>query len=498
MNTKHGSPAQSGRGELSRRRRKHCAVWGVVTLATLLFWSGPVSAEDMRAASQKARTRYDAAQAEARDSQKRIAEDRQALDREIAHLNGQVAALKADIDAGNARIEALARERAALSQQQSEDELALRELTGSMRVVARDLDTTLAQSMLTALAPQRLDALKPMLDKDHFPGLDDAKIITDLLFEEMALSGEVALRKGSFTDRNGRLVQGDILTVGKLTAAYRTEDETGFLRYAEENRRLFALSSLPPWSIGRNLKTYMQGGSDDVSLDISDGAALKQITHTNTLMDQIRSGGLLVWPILAIGVFAILIAVERVFFLKGVHDNTDVVMGRVNDLALQRRWEECDAVVRQKKGRPVYNVLEAGLCARGEDRETLESILQEAILKELPRLERFLPMLNMLGAIAPLLGLLGTVTGMIGTFHVITIYGTGDPRMISGGISEALVTTMLGLSVAIPIMLTHTFLSRRVEHVVGDMEEKAVALTNIIYRQVAAPERNTVSCGVPN
>jgi biopolymer transport protein ExbB len=187
-----------------------------------------------------------------------------------------------------------------------------------------------------------------------------------------------------------------------------------------------------------------------------------------------------------------------VFFLKGVHDNTDGVMGRVNDLAMQGRWEECDAVVKRKKGRPVYDVLEAGLCARGEDRETLESILQEAILKELPRLERFLPMLNMMGAIAPLLGLLGTVTGMITTFHVITLYGTGDPRMLSGGISEALVTTMLGLSVAIPIMLTHTFLSRRVEHVVGDMEEKAVALTNIIYRQTVVAERRAVSCGVPN
>jgi biopolymer transport protein ExbB len=109
--------------------------------------------------------------------------------------------------------------------------------------------------------------------------------------------------------------------------------------------------------------------------------------------------------------------------------------------------------------------------------------LQEAILKELPRLERFLPMLNIMGAVAPLLGLLGTVTGMIGTFRVITLYGTGDPRVMSGGISEALVTTMFGLAVAIPIMLIHTFLNRRIEHVVGDMEEKAVALTNIIHRE---------------
>jgi biopolymer transport protein ExbB len=110
-------------------------------------------------------------------------------------------------------------------------------------------------------------------------------------------------------------------------------------------------------------------------------------------------------------------------------------------------------------------------------------VLQEAILKELPRLERFLPALNVIAAVAPLLGLLGTVTGMIGTFHVITLYGTGDPRLMAGGISEALVTTMVGLAVAIPVMLIHAFLRRRIEHIVGDMEEKALAMSNIICRE---------------
>ena len=88
----------------------------------------------------------------------------------------------------------------------------------------------------------------------------------------------------------------------------------------------------------------------------------------------------------------------------------------------------------------------------------------------------------MLAAIAPLLGLLGTVTGMINTFHVITSHGSGDPRMMSGGISEALVTTMLGLSVAIPIMLCHTLLSGRVENVIGQMEKKAVAFVNTVFK----------------
>ncbi len=99
----------------------------------------------------------------------------------------------------------------------------------------------------------------------------------------------------------------------------------------------------------------------------------------------------------------------------------------------------------------------------------------------MPRLDKFLSSLGMLAAIAPLLGLLGTVTGMINTFHVITYFGAGDPRMMSGGISEALITTMLGLSVAIPVMLCHTLLTRKVETMIARMEEKSVTLVNIIF-----------------
>jgi len=112
----------------------------------------------------------------------------------------------------------------------------------------------------------------------------------------------------------------------------------------------------------------------------------------------------------------------------------------------------------------------------------MENVLQEAILAQIPPIERFLSTLGMLAAIAPLMGLLGTVTGMINTFHVITYYGAGDPRMMSGGISEALVTTMLGLTVAIPIMLFHTLLSRRVETQISTMEEKSVSFVNMVFK----------------
>lgn len=145
-------------------------------------------------------------------------------------------------------------------------------------------------------------------------------------------------------------------------------------------------------------------------------------------------------------------------------------------------WPGCIQAC-QAENKPVARVLAAGLAARNLSREDMENVLQEALLKEIPRLERFLSTLGMLAAIAPLLGLLGTVTGMINVFHVITLQGTSDPRLMSGGISEALVTTMLGLSVAIPLMLLHNILNRSVDRLVGDMEEQSVSLVNMIHKQ---------------
>lgn len=452
-------------------------------LIWILSLAYPAYGEDMRAASRKAKAGYEAALAEARVAERRILEDRVSLEKEIARMESETKRLKTDIEVVQNELEEFRQKETELSEQRSDDEMDMRELVGTVRVVARDIETVLRQSQFTARFPERLDVVKPILNKDRFPGIDDFNTMADLFFQEMELSGEVALLKGPFIDRSGMKQTGDILTIGKYTAAYSTGKETGFLSYSEGSHRFFALSALPSWSIRRNLKKYMQGKAEDVSLDFSGGAALKQITHKPNFIGQVKNGGPIVWPILAIGFLALIIVVERAVFLKGVHVNTDRVMGKVNELAQKGKWQECDEIVKDRKGRPVYNVLRAGLNARGEERETQESILQEAILKELPRLERFLPALNIMGAVAPLLGLLGTVTGMIGTFHVITLYGTGDPRMMSGGISEALVTTMLGLAVAIPIMLMHTFLSRSVDTITGDMEEKAVALTNIVQRQ---------------
>jgi biopolymer transport protein ExbB len=457
-----------------------------ILLLTACVLTGPVAvAQDMRAASRRAEQDRRAAEEARRAAEERILEDREALLAEVNRLEGKEKALVEALDLLQMRFKGLNEKEKALSKTWAQRELAFREFVGTARTSARDLETTLKHSPFSVGSPERLARIQPLLGKNYFPGIDDIRVMTDLLFGEIERSGEVWLKKGTFVDRTGSDREGRVLTLGKFTTLYDTGDEVGFLRYSEEGGRFYALSALPSWGVRRSLKSYMEGRGDAVYMDLSGGGALRQITHRPTLWEQIQGGGPIVWPILVIALFVLILVLERGVSLKRVHGNTDRIMDEMNALAYRGDWKACESLIEKYEGKgwPVISVLAAGLSGRHEDRETQENILEEAILREVPRLERFLSILAILGAVAPLLGLLGTVTGMIDTFRVITLYGTGDPRMMSGGISEALITTELGLAVAIPTMILHTFLSRRVDHIVNDMEEKAVALANITQKE---------------
>jgi biopolymer transport protein ExbB len=449
--------------------------------------------EDMRALQQRAReareallqkaaTEEAAARREATLSREKITGDRAALEKALQEMEARVQGFKKEVQALEAKDKKLDARGSELSQKLAVTGSVIRELVGVIRVNAKDINALITGSLQSALSQPDTAVLDAIARDAHFPGMDDIRRMTTLLWHEIRGAGEVYLTRGPIVDRSGNTVEAHILVLGNFTAAYRTEDETGFLSYAGAGRKLFALSRLPAGSMQRQLRRYMAGKSEAVPIDISRGAALTQLTHTLSLWGQIPKGGPLVWPILAIFVLAVGITIERTFFLFRKRMDTDGLSRQIEAIAGRRDWQGCRKVCEPLSAKPVARVLAAGLTCCHMPRETMENALQEAILREVPAMERFLSSLGMLAAIAPLLGLLGTVTGMIDTFHVITLYGTGDPRMMSGGISVALVTTMLGLSVAIPIMLAHALLSRAAERHIGEMEEKAVALVNIVEK----------------
>jgi biopolymer transport protein ExbB len=417
------------------------------------------------------------AKAEQIQAQKEIAEKRKALSERLTALQDDIQNEKALLAKAQEDLEQTHKQRNELSQRLEAESSDIKELAGNVRAAARDLLNLAERSPITAEKPQRLPKLKTYLDKANYPGLKEIQSLIQMYQEEIQSLGKVLQRTGSLVDREGNQTQAQILRIGGFTTIYRAGEEVGFARTGPASGRLLAVSGEPSWLIRRNLNSFLDGEANELYLDITGGAALRQISRRVGLWEQLLSGGPLIWPILAVGLAALVLISERLLFLHRVRSNTDVLMGRVNQLVAKGDYDEAQAAAESQPNRPTSNIIKAGLALRGCSVEVVENGLSGAVLRELPRLERFLTALKVLAAVAPLLGLLGTVTGMINTFHVITIFGTGNPRLMAGGISEALVTTQLGLAVAIPILVASALLGRKAQSISDDMEEKAMAMS---------------------
>ncbi|MDZ7640848.1 MAG: MotA/TolQ/ExbB proton channel family protein [Desulfurivibrio sp.] len=431
---------------------------------------------------EQAREEKWAAEEEARQARQNILRDRESLESAISELQEENQEYNDSIASLNSELEELADQEDNLDQELAETDSMVNELQGAIQVNAKDVRDLAQDSLQTSLDEEQARVLEGIVEEDDFPGMDQIRMMADILQQEIQLSGTVRLGQGSIVDRSGQETEAKLLFIGNFTAAYRDGQETGFLSQGSGGEQRFALSSLPSRRLQNSLDSYMDGESQAVPMDVTRGGALRQLTHELSLREQISKGGPLVWPILFLLGLGLIIILERLVFLLRKRFDSEGFMSSVETLMQDGNLEKCRQACDEQEEKPLPRVIKAGLGCCHMPREEMESCLQEAILREIPPMERFLSTLGMLAAIAPLLGLLGTVTGMINTFQVITLHGTGDPRMMSGGISAALVTTMVGLSVAIPMLMAHTWLSRAVEKKIEDMEEKAVALVNMAHK----------------
>jgi biopolymer transport protein ExbB len=469
----------------------------LLILLTPTFWVTSLRADDMReiqiqaqeakkALIQKAVAEKAAADKASAQSRAQIMADRSTFQKAIADIESSVRILEKELLDLTAEKSRLEEKEKALNEVLAQTGGTIKELVGAIRVNAKDVDGLIRQNLQTALDGTPDSLLEAIARESRFPAMGDVRNMVNALLGQINASGEVVLRKGQVIDRTGRQVEADLLILGPFTAAYRIADEVGFCNYAAGGGKLYALSRLPSSRMQKQIIRYMDGRREAVPMDISRGGALRQLTHELSLWEQVPKGGPIVWPILLILGVGLLIIIERIVFLVRKRLDADHLIQHIENLSKEKNWMACEQACDRHTTTPVARVIKAGINCCEMKREEMENALQEAILKEIPPMERFLSTLGMLAAIAPLLGLLGTVTGMIDTFHVITMHGTGDPRLMSGGISEALVTTMLGLSVAIPLMLSQTLLNRTVDNRIGEMEEKAVTLVNIMHKNRGA------------
>ncbi len=329
-------------------------------------------------------------------------------------------------------------------------------------------------SLVSAQIPDRATGVKDLVRTRELPSLEQIEGLWRLQLQEMIEMGRVARFPADIINKDGEPVQANVTRVGLFGAV----SDGSFLRYLPGSGRLIEPRRQPPARYRDQALKLEQADSGFVPMPIDPtrGDLLLQLSQTPDLEERIRQGidqgGVIGWIILGLGGIGLLIAGRRLW-----------VLGRLEG-----------GIRRQLKNKtpdrlnPLGRILQVYTDNPRVDTETLGLKLDEAILRELPRIRWGLGTLSVLAAIAPLLGLLGTVTGIIETFQAVTVHGTGDPRMMSGGISQALVTTVEGLVVAIPLLLLHSFLSSRSNRIIQVLDEQSAAMVARLAEQQSAPQ----------
>jgi biopolymer transport protein ExbB len=336
----------------------------------------------------------------------------------------------------------------------------LGELFGVVRQVAGDARATLEGSLISAQYPDRTKPLEQLAGTKALPNVEQLEALWFALQHEMTEAGKVTRYKAELLGPGGQHEPGTVTRVGTFTAI----NQAGrYLEYLPEHGMLAELPRQPAGRY-RDVAEAFAVSSDglaSMAIDPSRGAVLGLLVQTPETIERLQQGGFIGYLILALGALGVVVAVVRLVFL-----------GRVGKRIERQRAE----LHSPKEDNPLGRILAVAEGLSGEDTEALEGRLDEAILKEVPTLERGRSLIKLLAAVAPLLGLLGTVTGMIATFQSISLFGTGDPKLMANGISQALVTTMLGLSAAIPLLFLHSLVYSRSRALVQVLDEQSAGL----------------------
>ena len=334
----------------------------------------------------------------------------------------------------------------------------LGELFGVARQVAGDTLGEFENSLITAQYKDRLDFVKKISKSKFLPSIPDLEKLWFLLDQEIIASGKVITYKGNIVKTDGSDFATDITRIG----AFNAVTSSGYLRYVPETTQLVELAKQPDSRYFNTADkiTHAKSELTGVGIDPSRGSMLALLVQLPNLWARIQQGKLIGYIIIVLAIAGLGIAIMRFVSLSSTlkkiqHQKNSNTISNDNPL-----------------GR-ILNVFEKN---RKVDTDTLEKKIDEAVLTEIPHLERAVSTIKILASIAPLLGLLGTVTGMIGTFQSITLFGSGDPKLMSSGISEALVTTVLGLCAAIPLIFLHSLVLTRSKACISILEEQGAGI----------------------
>ncbi|WP_269540432.1 MotA/TolQ/ExbB proton channel family protein [Cerasicoccus fimbriatus] len=454
----------------------------IITYTSLLTIAGalalPLGAQNFDQVSSDVDAKLEASLKKLADVRETIQEERVPLSTEVAELESQATELRREHnrllkikDSRTIDLSSLERQ---VSQLQEQSDFVNRLLNEFIEGFEQRIDK--AENPLYAadikdakLAPKNAN-LSPEEKRDLQVAVVESamdrmeNLVGGHTFEGAALSPEGVLQEGTFAKFGP-------------TVFFTSNDKSVYGLVETQLNAADPVVVALPETISGSISNAVSTGSGALPFDATLGKAIKVAKAKKSLMAYVEDGGQVGYVIIGLGIIAILLAVFKCFeifsFKVAMPKQIDELLDLVNEGKQDKAQEKANEI-----GGTAGEMLAAGVINAEEKRGILEEMMFERILKARPYLERFLPFLAITAAAAPLLGLLGTVIGMIKTFQLITIFGTGDAKSLSSGISEALVTTALGLIVAIPTLILHGMLSRMAKRKLGLLEQGAVAFVN--------------------
>lgn len=390
-------------------------------------------------------------------------------ERRFANAREDQRKLLSEAKATEARAEARSQ---ALEKEYQENEVTIAELTealklrmgnlgelfGVTRQIAGDTRGNIEASITTAqFGRERVEFLEELGKSKELPSIAELERLWQELVREMVEQGKVVEFETTVYTPTGVETR-NVVRAGVFSVISQGE----YLLWDPNQGQLQQLSRQPPSRFVDTVGEYQSatGGLAGLAVDPSRGSLLAVLIETRGLTERIPEGGPVGYSVIFLGIVAALLGIYKMIVLT--------ITGR--KVEAQKKNSRPD------NGNPLGRILAVAADNPDVDREQLELMLDEVVLRESSKLESLVWLVRIVSVVAPLMGLLGTVTGMIKTFQSITLFGAGDPRMMAGGISEALVTTMLGLVTAIPLVLMHAALANSTKKIVDTLDEQSAGL----------------------
>ena len=325
----------------------------------------------------------------------------------------------------------------------------LGEMFGSVRQTSADFLTNFQNSLTASHNPLKEDLFKEFANSKKLPNMKQLEDLWHGMLEEIVRSGNVQKYNADLILNNGEKVNQELTRVGLFSA----KSDGKYFNYSNDMKALVELSTQP--------NTSLTSSSDTFVIDPTRGTLFELLNNQPTLLNRVQQGGVVGYIIIFLGVIGLLFAIYKMVILN---------------LTFSKVKKQIKNLDNPNDNNPLGKVINIFNKYKNHDINDLEVKMAETILKETNRVKKGQSFVKLLSAVTPLLGLLGTVTGMIATFQAITLFGTGDPKLMAGGISTALITTVLGLVAAIPLLFSYTYISSKSGRIVSILEEQGMGM----------------------